>query len=236
MEGEEVVVEDVEEVVVLQPPTSVKDDWSIQEVVPQLCSFVCQHHPEDRQKRGPILELVYHYAIHDKFFEGRDLLLMTHLSEKIYKAKPTLHGIRLMVLFNRANVQLGLAAFRRGRIQDAHSYLHELCSSGKIRELLAQGINSRYLVEKTKEKEKLEQDLQIPYHLHINLDLVEFVHLCCAMLLEVPNTAQTRTGERRRIVSKYFIKLMEFYDRQVFNGPPENTRETVLVAAKALER
>jgi len=142
-----------------------------------------------------------------------------------------------MVMFNRANVQLGLAAFRRGRIHDAHSYLHEICSSGKIKELLAQGINARYPVEKSKEQEKLEQRRQIPYHMHINLDLVEFVHLCCAMLLEVPNTAQARGGEfRRRIISKYFLKLMEFYDRQVFNGPPENTRETILVAAKALER
>lgn len=47
---------------------------------------------------------MYHYAIHDKFFEARDLLLMTHLPEKIHKAKPS-----LQVLFNRATVQLGMA-------------------------------------------------------------------------------------------------------------------------------
>lgn len=29
---------------------------------------------------------------------------------------------------------------------------------------------------------------------------------------------------------------MEYYDRQVFTGPPESARETILVAAKALEK
>jgi len=87
----------------------------------------------------------------------------------------------------------------------------------------------------TKEQEKGEQKRQVPYHMHINLDLVEFVHLCTAMLLEVPNTARDKDS-KRRVISKYFIKVMEYYDRQVFTGPPENTKESILVAAKALER
>ena len=38
------------------------------------------------------------------------------------------------------------------------------------------------------------------------------------------------------MISRLFVKIMEYYDRQVFTGPPENTRETILVAAKALEK
>lgn len=137
--------DEVDEDVVLNPPASIKDDWNIEQLVPELCSFICQHHPEDAEKRSAILELVYHYAIHDKYFEARDLLLMTHLQEKIHQARPS-----LQVLFNRATVQLGLAAFRLGRINDAHNCLQELCYSQRIKELLAQGINVRFQGEKTK--------------------------------------------------------------------------------------
>eukprot|EP01126_Amoeba_proteus_P037007 TRINITY_DN3791_c0_g2_i6.p1 TRINITY_DN3791_c0_g2~~TRINITY_DN3791_c0_g2_i6.p1 ORF type:complete len:893 (-),score=224.63 TRINITY_DN3791_c0_g2_i6:739-3417(-) len=217
---------------VLRPPAHVKDDWGVQELVPQLCSFICQYDPDDRHKRCAILELIYHYAIHDRFFEARDLLLMTHLQEKIHKAKPA-----LQVLFNRVMVQLGLAAFREGRIKDAHNCLQEICNSGKVKELLAQGINTKYPAEKSKEQEKSEHRRQIPYHMHINLELIECVYLTCAMLLEVPNMAQSaHRDNKKKIISKMFHKVMDFYDRQIFTGPPENTRETILVAAKALER
>jgi len=234
-EEEDEAVEEKEGVtyVTITTPQSIDDKWDLQTLVPELCSYVCQNHTDDRRKRIAILELVYHYAIHGKFYEGRDLLLMTHLQEKIYQAVPA-----VQVYWNRALAQLGLAAFRLGRIQDAHNCLQELSSTGKIRELLAQGINvSRFQVEKSRDQEKQEQQRQIPYHMHINLELVECVHLCCAMLLEVPNMAHSKDRDtKKRVISKFFVKIFEFYDRQVFTGPPENTRETILVAAKALEK
>ena len=79
---------------------------------------------------------------------------------------------------------------------------------------------------------------QIPYHLHINLDLLEACHLISAMFLEVPNMAQQGTDEsntrRVRVQSRTFRKYHDMAQRQVFTGPPEQTRDFVMTASKAL--
>lgn len=56
------------------------------------------------------------------------------------------------------------------------------------------------------------------------------------MLLEVPHMAHDAFDPRKRLISKNFRRMLEMYDRQAFLGPPENARETVMAATKALQR
>jgi translation initiation factor 3 subunit C len=41
--------------------------------------------------------------------------------------------------------------------------------------------------------------------------------------------------QRRRIASKTFKRLLDMADKQAFMGPPENTRDHVVKASKALQ-
>ena len=55
------------------------------------------------------------------------------------------------------------------------------------------------------------------------------------MLIEVPLLAGAETEEqRRRIASKQFKRLLDSADKQAFMGPPENTRDHIIKASKAL--
>lgn len=105
----------------------------------------------------------------------------------------------MQVLFNRAMVQLGLCAFRNGLIYEAHSCLADICS-GKTREYLAQGMSSSRFQEKNPEQEKLEKLRQVPFHMHINLDLLDTVHFTTAMLLEIPNMAAHPHDIRPKVI------------------------------------
>jgi len=56
------------------------------------------------------------------------------------------------------------------------------------------------------------------------------------MLLEIPALAATGSSPdiKKRVISKTFRRMLEYHERQIFTGPPENTRDHVMQAAKAL--
>jgi translation initiation factor 3 subunit C len=221
---------------------NVSDDhlYDFTTIISKLSQYVYKYGTKKSQMRAMICQ-IYHHALHDRFSDARDLLLMSHLQDTIYDRG----DVPTMILFNRMMVTVGMCAFRSGRIYDAHQCLSDVCA-GRVRELLAQGVNTNRFSEKTPEQEKAEKRRLVPYHQHINLDLLEACHLISAMLLEVPNMAgaavdaggnDPATGgayRRHRIISRTFRKYIDQYHHQVFTGPPEQTRDFVMRAAKAL--
>lgn len=196
-----------------------------------LCGFIYQNGSE-RQKVRALLCHVYWLAIHGAYEKARDLMLQSHIQDALHTL-----DIPTQVLYNRALVQVGLAAFRQGHLKETYFALQELCSTGRPKELLAQGLVGQKYTEKG-EMDRAERQRLIPYHMQINVEMIDCVFLTVAMLLELPQNAASSkryfSGERRLFQSRHLRRILDAHDRNLFNGPPENTREFIVAAAKAL--
>ncbi|EEH35442.1 eukaryotic translation initiation factor 3 subunit 8 [Paracoccidioides lutzii Pb01] len=199
-------------------------------LVKTLCNYLFELSDGIIRARAMLCQ-IYFLALHDNYHRARDLMLMSHLTENISN-----FDVSTQILFNRTLVQVGLCAFRAGLVYEAQNTLSEVCGSGRQKELLAQGIIMQRYSSVSPEQEKLERQRQLPFHMHINLELLECIYLTSSMFLEVPLMAQTSSSPemKRRIISKTFRRMLDYNERQVFNGPPENTRDGVIMSAKAL--
>lgn len=86
-----------------------------------LCRYIYERDTTHRLRTRAILFHVYYLAVHDHWFEARDVMLMSNLQASIDHA-----DIPTMIIYNRAMVQLGLCAFRMGYIRDAHQALVDI--------------------------------------------------------------------------------------------------------------
>ncbi|XP_063388590.1 eukaryotic translation initiation factor 3 subunit C [Cydia fagiglandana] len=197
----------------------------------RLCKYIYAHDESDRLRTRAILSHMYHHALHDNWFQARDLLLMSHLQETVQHSDPS-----TQILYNRTMANLGLCAFRRGNVKEAHGCLAELMMTGKPKELLAQGLLPQRQHERSKEQEKIEKQRQMPFHMHINLELLECVYLVSAMMIEIPYMAAHEFDARRRMISKTFYQNLRASERQALVGPPESMREHAVAAARAMRR
>lgn len=53
------------------------------EIMAQLCKYIYSKDTSDRIRTRAMLCHIYHHALHDRWFEARDLILMSHLQETI---------------------------------------------------------------------------------------------------------------------------------------------------------
>ncbi|XP_068439303.1 eukaryotic translation initiation factor 3 subunit C [Clinocottus analis] len=199
-------------------------------IMDRLCKFIYSKDRTDRIRTCAILCHIYHHALHSRWYQARDLMLMSHLQDNIQHADPP-----VQILYNRTMVQLGICAFRQGMIKDAHNALLDIQSSGRAKELLGQGLLMRNMQERNAEQEKIEKRRQVPFHMHINLELLECVYLVSAMLLEIPYMAAHEFDARRRMISKQFHHQLRVGERQPLLGPPESMREHVVAASKSMK-
>lgn len=209
---------------------STTSDADTAALVRRLSHYLFQHSEGIIRARAMLCQ-IYFLALHDQYYHARDMMLMSHLQETIGS-----FDVNTQILFNRTLVQVGLCAFRADLVYEAQNSLQEICGSGRQKELLAQGVQMTRYSQVTPEQERLERQRQLPFHLHINLELLECVYLTCSMLLEIPLLAQTGSSPdvKKRVLSKTYRRMLEYHERQIFTGPPENTRDHVMQASKAL--
>jgi translation initiation factor 3 subunit C len=101
----------------------------------RLCKFIYSKDSTDRLRTHAILCHIYHHAIHNNWYEARDLMLMSHLQDSV-----THSDAATQILYNRTMVQLGLCSFRHAEIREAHNCLLDIQLGGRSKELLAQGL------------------------------------------------------------------------------------------------
>ena len=212
---------------VITPRSEVADATSLLNI---LCKYLFENSEGIIRARAMLCQ-IYFLALHDEYYRARDMMLMSHLQETIGS-----FDVQTQILYNRTLVQVGLCAFRKGLVYDAQNTLQEICGSGRQKELLAQGVMIQRYSQVSPEQERLEKQRQLPFHMHINLELLECVYLTCSMLLEIPLLAQTGSSPdiKKRVISKTYRRMLEYHERQIFTGPPENTRDHVMQASRAL--
>ncbi|CAH6720362.1 eukaryotic translation initiation factor 3 subunit C [[Candida] jaroonii] len=199
------------------------------EIIDTLVDYLIKNSNKLFSERA-ILSKIYYYANNNNYKSAKELFL----SSQIYL---TIHNDEslLQILYNRALVQLGLSAFREGLIEESHQCLNEIANSQRLKELLGQGFSNKF----PNQASITERQRLLPFHMHINLELLECVFMTSSLLIEIPSLAASSNlskDSKRKTPIKSFKSKLEFHDKQYFTGPPESIKDHIIHASKALQR
>jgi translation initiation factor 3 subunit C len=209
----------------------------------QLHSFI-YNHGDSRSRCRADLCLVFHHALHDRFFKARDMLLVSKMQQLIASA-----DVPTQVLYNRMKAQLGLCAFRLGRFKDARDCLDSVFYGRDAtwekkkempphpstpKQLLAQGVV--YRDRKNRERSPAEimaqKRRQTPFHMHINIfDLLDCCRSISNMIIAIPEDAQGKYSQNSRKRRSEIGKARANRNRKQFVGPPETNKDFILDAS-----
>lgn len=210
------------------PVPATIDAKYIATLVSSLCDILIKQEDSFLRTRA-ILYCVFFTASNGDFHAAKDMLLSSKVQSNISKSNSS-----LQILFNRVVVQLGISAFQACLIEECHQVLNELLASAHLKEILGQQplqrINSN--IENREEQ-------CIPYHQHINLDLIDVVFMTCSLLIEIPQMTAFYSGIRIKRLpysQKSIRRVLEHHDKASFQGPPETSRDFVVYAAKAMQK
>ena len=194
-----------------------------------LCNEIYQN-LDEKNKVKSMLCNVYYLCIKNNFEEAKSLFNSSYSYEIISIFKDE----QLKTLFNRTFAQLGLCAFRNGKLNESLLYLQPLCSNGttKLKEYLSQSYNKEN--EKNILFDKDDKKRAIPHLMLINVDEIECVFYLSSMICDISNILLNKLGTCRNVKSfgNFFSKMLINYEKQIFNGPPESNKERVLAASQ----
>ena len=204
------------------------DDKYIATLVNSLCDILIKQEDSFLRTRA-ILYCVFFTASNGDFLAAKDMLLSSKVQSNISKSNSS-----LQILFNRVVVQLGISAFQACLIEECHQVLNELLASAHLKEILGQ-----QPLQRINSNTENREEQCIPYHQHINLDLIDVVFMTCSLLIEIPQMTAFYSGIRIKRLpysQKSIRRVLEHHDKASFQGPPETSRDFVVYAAKAMQK
>lgn len=121
------------------------------------CGLVYREGIAAQRLEAALYEII-HLAVNGRFVAARDVMLMAHVQERIVRAED-----EQRLLFNRAMMHLGVAAFCQGSMVYAHNCLDDLVNLGtrsnQLRALVAQGSDAQ-----DEETHALHERWSVPMH------------------------------------------------------------------------
>lgn len=176
---------------------------------------------------------VHHLARHHRYLLARDILKASGIAKDqgIQNAE-----ILTQILYNRTIARLAVAAFAQEDYSTAMTTLQKLYVTGKIKELLAQGVKNelRWKYNKTPEdKAQMQQEEQrmVPEHTFINRDLLESVHYISSLFFCIREVLLSGGDDNtHNQKNRSFRRQWEKRQKREFLAPPENDRECILEA------